>query len=435
MQVLDFILNHLLRQPTIMIGILVLVGYVLLKKSKTKVITGTFSAMVGMQMIIFGGSQFAGVFKPITDAVAARFGIQGYIMDSYAMRATTNEALGEMLGMVGYVFLLAFAVNLVIVYFGKYTKAKGIFLTGNAGVAHATAILWLVVAWLGLGTTASVVITSILLGLYWAYSTTLAYEATEKVTGGAGFTIGHNQQIGIWFFSKFSHFFGNPEKDDAENMKLPGILNIFNNNITSVAVIMMIFVGAFMSPLGIAGIQELAGGTHWVNYIILVGINFSMYMVILLTGVRLLTGELTGAFKGIQEKVVPNAVPAIDVAAILPFSPNAATLGFIFTTIGTVISMLLLLAFKSPIMVIPGFIPLFFSGGPIGVVANKYGGYKAVIFSGILLGLIQSFGTVWAINLMKYPAGVGWSGMFDFATLWPLVTEVLKFIGRLLGVA
>lgn len=435
MEFLNFILNHFLKQPTIMIGLLVMVGYILLKKSTTKVLNGTFGAMVGMQLIIFGGSQFAAVFKPITDAVSAKFGIQGYIMDSYAMRATTNEALGEMLGMVGYVFMLAFAINLVIVYFGKYTKAKGIFLTGNAGIAHATAILWLVVAYLGLGSTASVIISGILLGVYWAFSTTLAADVTDKVTGGAGFTIGHNQQIGLWFFSKFSHWFGNPEKEDAENMKLPGILNIFNNNITSVAIIMMIFVGAFMAPLGIAGIQELAKETHWINYIILIGINFSMYMVILLTGVRLLTGELTGAFKGIQEKIVPNAVPAIDVAAILPFSPNAATLGFIFTTLGTVLSMVLLLVFKSPIMVIPGFIPLFFSGGPIGVVANKYGGYKAVIVTGIMLGIIQSFGTVWAIGLMKYPSGVGWSGMFDFATFWPFVTEILKFIGNLLGVA
>lgn len=433
--VLDFVFKHLLQQPTIMIGLLVMVGYLVLRKPANKVITGTFSAMVGMQMVIFGGTQFSGVFQPIAAAVAAKFGIVGYIMDSYAMRSTAQAALGDFLGNVGYVFLLAFAVNLVLVFFGKYTKAKGVFLTGNAGTAQATAVLWLVVAWLGLGINESVLITGVLLGVYWAYSTTLAYGATQKVTDNAGFTIGHNQQIGIWFYSTFSHLFGNPKTEDAENIKLPGILNIFNNNVTSVALIMMFFVGAFMTPLGINGIQTLAGNVHWINYIILIGINFSMYMVILLTGVRLLTGELTGAFKGIQEKVVPNAVPAIDVAAILPYSPNAATLGFIFTSVGTVIAMLVLLGVQSPIMVIPGFIPLFFSGGPIGVVANKFGGYKAVIFAGISLGLVQSFGTVWAINLMKFPGGVGWSGMFDFATVWPAITEVLKFIGSLLGVA
>ena len=427
----DYLVNNFLTEPVILIGLLICIGYIVSKEKPVKIITGTISAMVGIQMVIFGGTQFSNIFKPITTAVAQSFGIQGYIMDSYAMKATTQEALGSAFGLVGYVFLIAFAVNLLLVWLGKYTKAKGVFLTGNAGIAHSQAILWLVIAVLGISGSSAVIISGILVGVYWAFSTTLAYKTMEDITDGAGFTIGHNQQIGIWFFAKIAHFFGSPEQD-AENLKLPGWLSIFNNNVTSVALIMALFVGAFMSPLGIAGIQELAGKQHWVNFIILTGINFSMDMVILLTGVRMMCGELTGAFKGIQEKLVPNAVPAIDVAAMLPFSPNAATLGFIFTTIGTVIAMLILLATHSTIMVLPGFTPLFFSGGPIGIVANKYGGVKSIIICSILLGLIQTFGTVWAINQMMYPSGSGWSGMFDFSTFWPAITEGMKFIGNLI---
>ncbi|RGB64951.1 MULTISPECIES: PTS sugar transporter subunit IIC [Erysipelotrichaceae] len=425
-----FLVNDFLTEPVILIGLLICIGYILNKEKPVKIITGTISAMVGIQMVIFGGTQFSNIFKPITTAVANSFGIQGYIMDSYAMKSTTQEALGNAFGLVGYVFLIAFAVNLLLVWLGKYTKAKGVFLTGNAGIAHSQAILWLVIAVLGVSGSTAVIISGILVGIYWAFSTTLAYKTIDDVTGGAGFTVGHNQQIGIWFFGKIAKFFGNPEQD-AENLKLPGWLSIFNNNVTSVALIMAVFVGAFMSPLGISGIQELAGKQHWFNFIILTGINFSMDMVILLTGVRMMCGELTGAFKGIQEKLVPNAVPAIDVAAMLPFSPNAATLGFIFTTIGTVLAMLILLATHSTVMVLPGFTPLFFSGGPIGIVANKYGGVKSIIVCSILLGFIQTFGTIWAIHLMMYPQGAGWSGMFDFSTFWPAVTEVMKFIGNL----
>lgn len=430
-EVVSFLINDFLTEPVILIGLLICIGYILSKEKITKIITGTISAMVGIQMVIFGGNQFSSIFKPITTAVSESFGIQGYIMDSYAMKSTTQEALGDLFGLVGYVFLIGFAVNLFLVYFGKFTKAKGIFLTGNAGIAHSQAVLWLIIASLGVDKMTAVVISGILVGIYWAFSTTIAAKTVDYVTDGGGFTVGHNQQIGIWFFGKIAKYFGNPEQD-AENLKLPGWLSIFNNNVTSVALIMTIFVGVFMSTLGIDGIQELAGKTHWVNYIILTGINFSMNMVILLTGVRMMCGELTGAFKGIQEKVVPDAIPAIDVAAMLPFSPNAATLGFIFTTIGTVLSMLILLMFKSPIMVLPGFVPLFFSGGPIGVVANKYGGIKSIIICSILLGMIQTFGSVWAIDLMMYPQGTGWSGMFDFSTFWPAITQVLQFIGNLI---
>ncbi len=428
--ILDAIYN-LLMAPVVMMGLLVCIGYILGKKPPVKVITGTISTMVGIQMVIFGGNQFSNTFKPITTAVSEAFGITGYIMDPYAMRSTTTEALGDLFGLVGYVYLIAFLVNIVLVYFGKYTKAKGVLLTGNSGVAHSQAILWLVVAYLGLGSTASMIIAGILVGLYWAYSTTLAVNVCDKVTDGGGFTIGHNQQIGLWFFSKFAGKFGDPKKSDAENLNLPGWLSIFNNNVASVAILMTLFMGLYMAPLGISGIEEI-GGENWILYLITLGIEFSMDMVILLTGVRMMCGELVGAFKGIQEKIVPNAVPAIDVAALLPFSPNAATLGFVFTTLGTVLAIGILYLVGSPIMVLPGFIPLFFTGGAVGVVANKYGGIKSIIICCIILAFIQTFGTVWAISLMKYPSGVGWSGMFDWATVIPGVTEILKFIGNLI---
>lgn len=428
--IFNFLLNDFLTKPVILIGLLIGIGYILKKESAAKVIVGTISAMVGIQLVIFGGNQFTNTFRPIVEAVSAATGIQGYIMDSYAMKATSQEALGDRFSLMGYAFILAFTVNILLVYFGKYTKAKGVFLTGNAGTAHAQSVLWLVLANLMVSNTTAVIITGIMVGIYWSYSTTLAAGVCDEVTGGAGFTVGHNQQVGIWFFGKIAPLFGKKEQD-AENLKLPGWLSIFNNNVVATCVIMWLFVGGFMVPLGISGIQELAGKDNWIVYIIMVGINFSMDMVILLTGVRMMCAELTESFKGIQEKLVPNAIPAIDVAALLPFSPNAATLGFIFCTVGTVISIAILILIKSPIMVLPGFVPLFFSGGPIGVVANKKGGIRAVISCCILLGIIQSFGTVWAINLMNYPQGVGWSGMFDFSTVWPVITQIMRWIGGL----
>lgn len=430
--VVDFIVNDFLTEPVILIGLLIAVGYVLRNEKPTKVIIGTISAMVGIEMVIFGGSEFSSLFSPVATAVSSATGINGYIMDSYAMKAVTQEALGDSFGMIGYVFIIAFAVNITLVYFGKYTKAKGVFLTGNAGTAHSQAMLWLVMAHFTDNSVPAVLLSGVLVGLYWAYTTTLAAKAVDNVTDGAGFTIGHNQQFGIWFFDKIGHLFGKKEQD-AEELNLPSWLSMFNNNVVSVCLIMWIFVGAFMLPLGYDGIMELSGGTSPIMYVFSLGIEFSMTMVILLTGVRMMCAELTESFKGIQDKFVPNAIPAIDVAAILPFSPNAATLGFIFCTLGTAFSIGILVLVGSSIIVLPGFTPLFFSGGPIGVVVNKRGGVKSVIICCFLLGIIQTFGTVWAINLMEYPNGVGWSGMFDFATLWPAFTEVLKFFGGLIG--
>lgn len=431
--IIDF-LQGILVEPTIIIGALVAVGYILSKKSAVKVITGTVSAMVGLMLVLFGGTQFTRTFKPIATEVSKAHGIQGYLMDPYAMKAATQEALGENFGLVGYVFVLAFFVNLSLIMLGKYTKAKGVFLTGNTGVAHSQAVLWLVVYWFKLPWVPAIIVSAILLGVFWAISTTLAIKPVAHITNNGGFTIGHNQTVGIWFFSKFAHVFGDPEKDDAENLKLPGWLSIFNHNVTSVAVIMMVFTGGFLLTTGIENVQKMAGSQHWILYFVNLGLQFSMYMVILLQGVRMMVGEISTSFKGIQEKLIPNAVPAVDVAALLPFSPNAATIGFITCTFGTVAAMGVLLLVKSPIMVLPGFVPLFFAGGPIGVVANKYGGYKSALACGFILGLIQTFGSVWAITLSGLPDGIGWTGMFDWSTIWPAITQIFKWLSSTLGI-
>lgn len=430
--ILDFIKN-LLLEPIIIMGLLVAIGYTLSKKGIVKIITGTISSMVGLMLILFGGEMFSSTFKPIVEVVSKHYGINGYLMDPYAMRASTQEGLGSAVGYVGYVFIIAFFVNILLVLLNRITKARGMFLTGNAGFAHSQAILWLVHFWWGLDWLPTIIISGIFLGVYWAVSTTIAIKPVNKVTDGAEFTIGHNQMFGIYFFSKFAHLFGNPEKEDAENLKLPGWLSIFEHNVTGIAIIMSVFIGGFLLSIGPKNVQEIAGNTHWFIYIIKLGLQFSMYMVILLQGVRMLIGEINQSFKGIQEKLIPNAVPAVDVAALLPFSPNAATLGFIFCTFGTIFSMILLLIFKSPIMVLPGFVPLFFSGGPIGVVANKYGGYKSVMICTFILGIIQSFGTVWAISLSGLPNGIGWTGMFDWSTIVPFFTEILKSIAKILN--
>lgn len=52
------------------------------------------SAMVGLMMVLFGGFQFSATFKPVADAVSKSYGIHGYLMDSYAMKAATKLLSG-----------------------------------------------------------------------------------------------------------------------------------------------------------------------------------------------------------------------------------------------------------------------------------------------------------------------------------------------------
>ncbi|WP_348250827.1 PTS transporter subunit IIC, partial [Salmonella enterica] len=78
------------------------------------------------------------------------------------------------------------------------------------------------------------------------------------VTHDAAFTIPHNQMLGLSFFSKFAHKFADPQKHDAENLKLPGSLAVFNHKVTAIDFLMTLFVAGFRLAPGMVNDKLMA---------------------------------------------------------------------------------------------------------------------------------------------------------------------------------
>lgn len=164
-------------------------------------------------------------------------------------------------------------------------------------------------------------------------------------------------------------------------------------------------------------------------YILKTCLNFAAYLAILQLGVRTFVAELTASFQGIADKLLPGSVPGVDCAVIFGFgAPNAVTLGFLAGFFGQILAIIALIALKSPVLVICGFVPVFFDNATIGVFANEKGGVKAALILPFISGLLQVFGSAFIAGWVGMAAYGGYLGMWDWAVVWPVFTVVMKYL-------
>ena len=96
--------------------------------------------------------------------------------------------------------------NILLVALRKYTKIRTLFITGHIMYQQSAVLLW-ALYWVIEGTGGNpaspflIVVTGLLMGTYWSVMSNLIIEATQEVTDGAGFTIGHQQMFGAWLAS------------------------------------------------------------------------------------------------------------------------------------------------------------------------------------------------------------------------------------------
>ncbi|MDO4814317.1 MAG: PTS sugar transporter subunit IIC [Gemella sp.] len=433
MEILITILNwfsqNILQKPAFFVGLLVLIGYALLKKPAHEVFAGFIKATVGYLILDVGAGGLVRTFRPVLAALDKRFGLNAAVIDPYFGLTAANQKLTEMgfIEVATTALLIGFGVNILLVALRKITKVRTLFITGHIMVQQAATVSVFVLLLIPSlqGSTAALYV-GLICGLYWAVSSNLTVEATQRLTGGGGFAIGHQQQFALWFVDKVAPYFGKKE-DNLDNLKLPRFLNIFHDTVVASATLMIVFFGAILAVLGpeiMADKTVITTGDvfnpakqAFFMYVLQTALTFSVYLFILMQGVRMFVAELTNAFQGISSKLLPGSFPAVDVAASYGFgSSNAVLSGFAFGLVGQLITIALLVIFKNPILIITGFVPVFFDNAAIAVYADKRGGWKAAVALSFISGILQVALGALAVALLGLVGG--YHGNIDFVLPW-----------------
>lgn len=386
MAVLNFIINEIFGQGAIFIALIACIGLILQKKPITDIVRGTAMTAIGFFILSTGTSLITG---SSIDGISAAFNA---VMPQ-AIPSQTVDISSEFGTEIGIVMLVAFAINLLV---ARLTKWKSIFLTGHM-------LYWFPFVFIAAGVDAGltgaklIILAAIFTALYMVVSPNLMRPFVKQVTGTDTFTIGHPTTCLSVISGLLGKALGDKSKS-TEDLKIPDSLGFLREiSITgslTIAITYIVMYGILVAngkdPAQIWGYADLKTGAF--TYIFTHAIYFGVGITVMLQGVRMLISEIVPAFKGIADKVVPDAIPALDVPVIFPYAPNALVIGFIVAMITSICTILVTGSMGIfPTVVIPLISTCFFEIGCASIVGNATGGVRGAIIGAAVSGIIAVF--------------------------------------------
>ncbi|EOT2914082.1 PTS ascorbate transporter subunit IIC [Clostridium perfringens] len=421
-EILDFCVSFF-RNPALFMGLVVAIGLILQRNPIDAILKGIFKGIIGMVILLKGVDIVVSSITPLANAFSGLFNTQ-----SNSTLGDFNVFLGQYGSYVGLILLCGFVINIII---ARYTRFKTIYLTGNI-------LFWYPMLFLAVGIENNVsglklfIFTLIMYILVITIFPYILRKHVKYVTGNDSFTIGHTASIYCLLGSYIGKLVGQKDKN-IENLNLPKSLSFFRDtNITAAIVMFIVYiiVGLFIgkeSRIAIYGSEPL------ITYSLIQGITFAAGMIILLTGVRMILGEIIPSFKGIADKLAKGSIPALDIPMIFPYGPNALLIGFIIALI-TSIGTLFLLGASGVLTfaLIPLVVACYFDVAPGAIFANARGGWPAAIITSALGGIILMVLAAISLNLVSGTVGnfIQTYGGNEFS-IWVIIGDL---VGKLFSI-
>lgn len=377
----EFMLD-LLKEPALMVGLIAFIGLVAQKADASAILKGTIKTVMGFLILGFGAGALIGALNNFSTIFTEAFGVSGVIPNNEAIVAIAQEAFGYEMALIMF---FSFIVNIVL---ARITPLKYIFLTG-----HHTMFMSMLVAVI-LSTAGITGITLIafgacIVGSLMVIMPAIAQKYTEKVMGTDQLAIGHFSTLSYVIAGYIGSKFGDVSKS-TEHINVPKGLMFLRDTPVAIATTMGVFFLLSSIFAGSDFVEEISGGQNWIVFTFLQSLTFAGGVYIVLQGVKMLIAEIVPAFKGISDKLVPGAKPALDCPMVFPIAPNAVLIGFLCSFAAGLVAMGIQGAFGWTVIV-AGVVPNFFVGGAAGVYGNATGGLRGAVLGSFAQGLCISF--------------------------------------------
>ena len=372
---MNFISEHILKNPPVLLGLIAMLGLIIQRKSFSETVKGVLTAAFGMVALTAGVNMLVGTISPINVAVQTQLGVE--VTEGLSDVTFTAEYGGT----VGLAMFLGLVIHLLI---ARFTPVKTIFLTGH--------MLWwfpfvFVAAGVeaGLSGGALIGISGILSACYWSFMPWIMRKYVWDATGDDSFLIGHPTGVLSLVSGFVAKRVGNKEKS-TEDIKVPENLSFFREISITGALVMFLM----NTVVGIIAPVLIPEGDNLLMFSIEAGLNFGAGLLIMLYGVRLLINQIIPAFQGIAEKVVPGAKPAFDVPILFNYRPNAVIIGFIVAMITSTILVVLANSFHLfGVLLVPLVITSFFECGGAAVIGEGQGGFRGAVVGTIAASFVM----------------------------------------------
>lgn len=389
---LDFIVD-ILKVPSVLVGVIALIGLIAQKKSAADTIKGTIKTILGFIVLGGGASVLLGSLNPLGDIFKQAFNVQGVVPNNEAIVSTALEKYGTATALI---MAFGMVANIAI---ARFTRLKFIFLTGHHTFYMACMIaVILVVA--GFEGVQLVLVGALTLGLIMAFFPYIAQPFMRDITGSDEVGFGHFGTVGYVLAGLVGRSLRGKSRS-TEEMNLPKNLSFLRDSSVSIALTMMVIYLVLVIAAGQDFVQQekFSNGQNFLVWAVIQAITFAAGVFIILQGVRLILAEIVPAFTGFSQKLVPNARPALDCPIVFPYAPNAVLVGFLASFAGGLIG-LFILGQLHWVLILPGVVPHFFCGATAGVFGNAVGGRLGASIGASLHGILITFLPVWLLPVL-----------------------------------